>query len=130
MESTSEDRILAAVSHLGIFLNLLGIVLALIIYLLKQEQSKFIAHHAKQAVGFQLVVVIAGAVAGFSGFGVALGSLFFGPGPGVVGIVGVAVFFWLTIVLVAICAIVGAVRALMGKDFQYPLVGELIDRIV
>lgn len=129
MELTHEEKILAVISHLGLFLNPIGIILALAIYLLKKEQSRFIAQHARQAVGFQVVVAIVGVIAGLSGFGLILGGLFYGPGPGIAGAFGIAIIFWFTIILVALCAVVGAYRALIGKDFQYPLVGDLINRI-
>jgi len=127
LEATSEERILSALSHLGLFFYLPGIIVALAIYFYKREQSIFVAQHAKQAAGFQIMVVIVGAIAGFGGFGLVLGGLILGHAAGVVGVVA---FFWLTVLLIALCAVVGIVRALMGKEFNYPLVGELINKIV
>ena len=124
--TTSEERILSAISHLGLFFHLPGLFIALLIYLFKRESSAFIAQHALQAIGFQVVVMLIGGVFGFGAMGLVFGGLILG---GAAGVAGVAVFLWFTVVLLALCAAVGIYRALLGKDFTYPLVGEFIKKI-
>ena len=126
MDTTSEERILSAISHLGLFFHLPGLFIALLIYLFKRERSAFIAQHALQAIGFQVVVMLIGGLFGFGALGLVFGGLIMG---GAAGVVGVAVFLWFTVVLLALCAAVGIYRAMLGKDFTYPLIGELINKI-
>lgn len=126
LNTTSEERILSAISHLGLFFHLPGLFIALLIYFAKREHSVFIAQHALQAIGFQIVMMLLGGIFGFGAMGLVFGGLIMG---GVAGVVRMAVFLWFTVVLLALCAVVGICRAMLGKDFTYPLIGEFINRI-
>ena len=111
---SSEERTMALLAHLSIFLNLitgfLGAGAALLIYLLYKDKSRYVAYQSLQALFFQLIFF----------FG---GSLLVG-------------FFWLvtgllSLVLVGLvligCLVYGiyaAVEAYHGKDFKYWLVGD------
>jgi len=58
----SDDKTMALLCHLlGIFTWFLG---ALIIWLIKKDQSRFIDHHGKEALNFQITVGIAYIAAG------------------------------------------------------------------
>jgi uncharacterized Tic20 family protein len=53
---TSDERTLAVITHVfGIFFSFFP---ALIIYLLKKDESPYVAEHAKEALNFQLSVAI------------------------------------------------------------------------
>lgn len=53
---TSDEKTLAILSHLlGIFFSFIP---ALIIYLSKKEQSAYVAAHAREALNFQLSVIL------------------------------------------------------------------------
>jgi len=61
-ELTSEDRNLAVVAHLlGILTMFVG---ALIIWLIKKDDSPFVDDQAKEAINFQITIFIANAVSG------------------------------------------------------------------
>ncbi|MBK8258817.1 MAG: DUF4870 domain-containing protein [Polyangiaceae bacterium] len=57
-ESTpsQEDRILAALSYLGYFLGF-WLLIPIVIYVLKREKSRFVAHHALRAVLLHLIAI-------------------------------------------------------------------------
>ncbi|HMO31630.1 MAG TPA: DUF4870 domain-containing protein [Lacibacter sp.] len=53
---TSDEKTLAILSHLlGIFFSFIP---ALVIYLSKKDQSPYVAEHAKEALNFQLSILI------------------------------------------------------------------------
>lgn len=53
---TSEEKTLAILSHLlGLFFSFIP---SLVIYLSKKEQSVYVASHAKEALNFQLSVIV------------------------------------------------------------------------
>ncbi len=60
---TSDERTIAVITHiLGIFFSFIP---ALIIYLLKKDDSTYIAEHAKEALNFQISVAIYATVSVF-----------------------------------------------------------------
>jgi uncharacterized Tic20 family protein len=61
-EVTSDDRLWALLAHLSYFV--LGIFGPLIIWLVKKEESAFVEDQAKEALNFQLSVLIATLVCG------------------------------------------------------------------
>lgn len=104
---SSDDRTLALLAHLlGIFFSIFG---ALIIWLVKKDTSPFVDDQAKEALNFQLTVLIAYAVAGVT---TCLG----------VGFVLLAVTYFGNIVL----CIMAAVAANRGERYRYPLTLRLL----
>jgi len=61
-EVTSDDRLWALLAHLSYFV--VGIFGPLIIWLVKKEESAFVEDQAKEALNFQLSVVISTLVCG------------------------------------------------------------------
>jgi uncharacterized Tic20 family protein len=58
---TSEERVLAALAHVGIIaniFNLIGIVGAVLIWFFQQKKSQYVASHALQALVFQVLTVV------------------------------------------------------------------------
>jgi uncharacterized Tic20 family protein len=62
--STSEDRQMAFFAHLGG--ALLGWLVPLIIWLIKKDKSKFVDDQGKEALNFQLTMLIGHVVGAFS----------------------------------------------------------------
>ncbi|MHC4218200.1 MAG: DUF4870 domain-containing protein [Planctomycetota bacterium] len=106
-ELPGEDRNLAVVAHLlGILTTFLG---ALVVWLIKKDDSPFVDDQAKEALNFQITIFIAQAVAGMLTM-VVIGC------------------FILPVILVAnfILCIVAAVAASQGQWYRYPMTLRLI----
>ena len=56
LEISSDDRMWAMMAHLAMFV--FAIFGPLIIYLVKKEESQFVAAHAREALNFQIAVMI------------------------------------------------------------------------
>jgi uncharacterized Tic20 family protein len=106
-EIKSEDKTMAMLCHLlGIVTWFLG---ALIIWLIKKDQSKFVDDQGKEALNFQLTMLIAYLIAAATCL-VGIG-FFIAP---IVGIVDV------------IFCIIGAIAANRGEYYRYPFALRLI----
>ena len=53
-EPTSDERLLALLSHLSVFMG--GIILPLIIWATQKDKSKFVRFHSLQAIFYQLAL--------------------------------------------------------------------------
>jgi uncharacterized Tic20 family protein len=105
--STKEERNFAMLAHLlGTVTHVFG---ALIIWLVKKDDSAFIAEEAKEALNFQITMLI-GYVIG-SGLAVVL-----------IGFVILPVLYVLNIVF----CILGAVAASKGQSYRYPFALRLV----
>jgi uncharacterized Tic20 family protein len=107
-ELTSEDRNFAVVAHLlGILTMFVG---ALIVWLIKKDDSPFVEDQAKEAINFQITIFIAQAVAGMLVPVIGLGCLL------------------LPAVLVAniVLCIVAALATSQGQWYRYPMTLRLI----
>jgi uncharacterized Tic20 family protein len=130
---TAGERLLAAISHLLILLNLPGIFVTAIILLLSRRGSPYVRHHARKAIHLQffenaltigLLAIFAAIIIG-SGFmskgkssGAALDAAF-GAGLGIVLVF--VVLIGVETVIFGIPAIIGALRALSTSQFRYPV---------
>jgi uncharacterized Tic20 family protein len=106
ISSTPEERQLAFLCHLGG--AFLSILVPLIIWLLKKDQSRFVEDQAKEALNFQITLLIGHFVAGLTicfTLGVVNGGLY------VVGLV---------------FGILAAVAANKGEVYRYPFAIRLI----
>jgi uncharacterized Tic20 family protein len=98
---TADDRTWAMLSHLsGIFTSFVG---PLIIWIVKKDQSPFVEDQAKEALNFQLTLLIGYAVAGITAF-FCIGFLL------AVVISVVAIIF----------GILGTMAANKGEAYRYP----------
>ncbi|MFL5747282.1 MAG: DUF4870 domain-containing protein [Niastella sp.] len=101
---TSDERTLALLSHvLTIFF---WIFPPLIIYLIKKDESKFVAEHAKESLNFQITV------------GIVFIILF-------LTIIGIFLL-WIVGILVLVLVIVATVKASESKLYRYPFTLRLI----
>lgn len=117
MKADSTDKVLAAIAHLG-FLSGIGFFFApLIIWLLKKEESPFLAHHAKQAMVYQgstfllmSLLGIGGTVMSFLTAG--LGFFLLIPGLGILSI------------LLLVPSVMATIKAANEEEYYYPVCGE------
>jgi len=105
-EIKSEDKTMAMLCHLlGILTAFLG---PLIIWLIKKDQSPFVDDQGKEALNFQITLVIAHAVAG------AAVCLHW-------GILNLVIW-----VFAVVFGIMGSVAANRGEKYRYPVALRLI----
>jgi len=125
--SQADEHTWAMLAHLSVLVNLftgvLGPVVALIIYLMFANRSKYVAYHAIQSFLFQLVV--------WYGIGVMWG---------IVGLLCIVIIgfvlapiaciltpiFLLGMAIAPIYGIWGAIQTSQGQDFKYWLIGDWV----
>ena len=101
---TSDEKTMAILSHI---LNLVApIVAPLIIYLIKKDESPFIASHSRESLNFQITVMLACAI------------LF-------ITVIGL-LFIWVVGIFSLICVVIATIRASEGKLYRYPMSLRLI----
>ncbi|MBS1746295.1 MAG: DUF4870 domain-containing protein [Bacteroidetes bacterium] len=101
---TSDEKTMALLSHLlTFFFPILG---PLIIYLVKKDESSFVAYHAKESLNFQITLFI-------------ICFLLF------ISIVGI-LLLWAVGIISVILVIVATIRASEGKLYKYPFCIRLI----
>jgi len=125
--SPSDERTWAMLAHLSVLANLatgfLGPVIALVIYLVYKERSRYAAYQSMQAFVFQLIAWVGG--------GVLVGAAW-----AISGIL-TAVFIGLLCMPFAcllsflplgalVYGIIGGVQCSQGQDFRYWLVGDWV----
>jgi uncharacterized Tic20 family protein len=133
--STGDERMLATLVHLSVLLNLctgwLGMLAALIVYLIYRERSKYIEFQALQSLLFQVATWIlptaAVIVLWIASF---LLLPLFGVGLLLMPCAVIASLLLAVVPLAAaIYGIIGAVECGAGKDFRYWLVGAWTEKI-
>jgi uncharacterized protein len=107
--STEEERTLGMLCHLlGILTGFLG---PLILWLVKKDSSRYVDHHGRESLNFQLTLMLV-----MTGLGVMIFVLMFF----VIGILLVPVMMILGI-LALVAEILAAVAAQRGEWHRYPL---------
>ncbi len=132
------DRQWAASAHfLALLLALMtawmagvaGIVGAGIIYLLKREDSPFATEHAREAINFNLSMLLYSAVAVAMGI-VLVGATVLTLGIGLIVTVPAGLLLLATIAAIAVmwlvCSLVAGFKAWNGEHYRYPLTLRLI----
>jgi len=105
---TANDKNIAVLTHLGgIFF---GFIPGLIVWLLKKDDNAYIGEQAREALNFQITMIIAYMVAWILAF----------------LLIGFLLFPVLWIANLALC-IVAATRVSKGEDYQYPFALRLIN---
>lgn len=100
----SDEKMMGMLAHLiTIFSSFLG---PLIIYLVKKDESEFVAEHAKESLNFQITVAI---------ICIAL----------IITVIGI-LFVWIVGIISVVFAIIAAVKANEGKPYKYPFCIRLI----
>jgi len=113
---TRTEKNLAMVIHLSAFINgVFPIVIPLLIWLLKKDESYFINEHGKSALNFQLTTLIIG-----------LGAVTFGVftfGLGLIIVAPLAVVFGIVYIIFIVLATINASN---GQLYKYPFSFNLI----
>ena len=104
---SSDEKSLALLSHL--LCLIVGVFAPLLIWLLKKDESQFIAEHAKESLNFQISVMIYSIVATILCF-VVIGFI----------------LFPLLAVFALVVIIIAAVKASKGECYRYPLTIRLV----
>jgi uncharacterized Tic20 family protein len=115
------EREHAAWVHLGILSSLLGapVVLSLVLWLMKREKSAFIDDHGKEAVNFQISMVLysMGSVA----VAWVVGLMTCG-----IGVV-LAPLAWVAILIVSVVGVINGYQAAnSGRVYRYPVTIRLV----
>jgi uncharacterized protein len=132
-EISQEDRVLAGIAHLSVFIGF-PVVAPLVIYAIKKDQSRFVAYHALQAAITHISVfplTIVGAVLGGI-VSIAGGALLAHASPfAFFGMFGFwylgAMLPWLLVALVSLWA---GFQAFSGNGYRVPIASGIVDRIM
>ena len=109
-QATSDERTWAMVAHLGsiagmvVGVGTLGWVAPLIIWLIKREQSRFVAFHALEELLFHLLCIAAGLVIGTILLMTCVGVLF-------LPLLALGALVW---------SVISAIKANNGEAYRYP----------
>lgn len=136
-DPSQEDRLLAAAAYIGYFTGF-WLVVPIVVYVVRREKSRFVAHHAMRAVLLHLVLIplsflcmVLSLVAS-----VILVTALHGPGPhshdreSLLAGVTMLVFWgsWLLpMFLYLIVTVLAAIRAFQGRMNRTSLLGRLSD---
>jgi uncharacterized protein len=101
---TSDEKTMALLAHVLTFV--FPILAPLVIYLIKKDESSFVAYHAKESLNFQITLFI-------------ICILLF------ITIIGI-LLLWIVGIIGAILVIVATIRASEGKLYKYPFAIRLI----
>ena len=104
----SNDKLLAILCHVSIFLGV-GFILPLIVYLVKKTESELVAAHAREVLNFHISLLI------YSMCAIPLALI----------VIGIPILMGLGL-MAAICAIIAAIRASEGGFYYYPLTIRMI----
>jgi len=129
--SPSDERTWAMLAHLSVLLNLFtgffGPIVALIIYFVYKDRSRYMAYQSMQAFVFQLIWWVGG--------GLLIGGIWGATGLLSIVLIGllcipfalIATFILLIMPLVSLVyGVVGGIQASQGQDFRYWLVGDWV----
>jgi uncharacterized Tic20 family protein len=114
-------------AHLSVLLNLvsgfLGIIVALLIYLVYKNRSKYVAYHSMQAFLFQLIWWLGGGILTALVW-VVTGVL----SVVLIGLVLIPLACVISLIPLAslVYGVVGAVQCNNGQDFRYWLIGDWV----
>lgn len=100
----SDERTMALLSHVLAFV--VWFIAPLVIYLVKKDESSFVAEHAKEALNFQITMTIVAIVMFISIIGIFL--------------------LWLLGIVCTVLIIVATIKASEGKLYRYPFTIRLI----
>lgn len=105
---SNDDKNIATITHLGG--TVFSFIPALIVWVLKKDDSEYISSQAKEALNFQITVLIAQFIAGI------LALI-------LIGFVLMGIIWLLNIVL----CIIAAISTSKGENYRYPMTLRLIN---
>ncbi len=95
---TSDEKTMGILSH--ILTLVLGFIAPLVIYLIKKDESSYIADQARESLNFQLTLVLACIVLAVTIIGILL--------------------IWPVVIVGWVFVIIATIRASEGKKYRYP----------
>ncbi len=101
---TQDEKTIAILAHVLTFFS--SILAPLIIYVIKKDDSPFVASHAKESLNFQITIALAMIV------------LF-------ITIIGIFLM-WIVGIYALVCVIIATIRASEGKLYRYPFTLRLV----
>ncbi len=101
---TSDEKTLALVAHLVTIVS--SFIGPLIIYLIKKDDSEFVANHAKESLNFQITMAL-----------ISIGLF--------ITLIGIFLL-WIVGLAVIVFVIVATIKASEGKLYRYPFTLRLI----
>lgn len=129
---SGEEKILAGLSHLGIVVWMVGVVVGLLVWFNQRDRGRFSSFQGLQAAVYQMFVV----AFYFVGTMFFMGCMFLGmfgsiaiDRPEFMPILmpfGMIIIFGLML-LAIVYGVVGAVTCFMGKDFRYIIIGGWLE---
>lgn len=134
---SKEEKLMALLSHLSIFIPNIGILAPIVIWVTNKEKSDFVRFNTLQAIFFQLIFFVLMMLFIFVGIILMLASipwfdLSSNAEPGIVlflSMVFMFMFFPLWIIF-GIYAVVASIKSYKGKMFKYAIIGRIIERKV
>lgn len=105
---SNDEKNIATVTHLGG--TVFSFIPALIVWILKKDDSTYLSAQAKEALNFQITVLIAQFIAGILIF-ILVGFVLMG-------------IIWLANIVLCIIA---AISTSKGEDYRYPLTLRLVN---
>jgi uncharacterized Tic20 family protein len=106
---TSDDRVLAVLSHILSIVPGIGIFGPLVIYLVKRDQPGFVLENARESLNFQLTMIIFAIISALLVL-IAIGII----------------LLWALGILNVILVIIAAIRVSENKIYRYPFNLRLI----
>jgi len=106
---SSDDRLVAILSHILAIVPGIGILGPLVIYLLKKDESAFVAANAKESLNFQMTIILLYLIS-FILMVILIG--FF--------------MFWVIGILNTVLVIVATIKASENRIYRYPFNMRLI----
>jgi uncharacterized Tic20 family protein len=101
---SSDEKTMAILSH--VLTLVVGFIAPLIIYLIKKDESSFIAHHARESLNFQITIFI---------IIIAL----------IITVIGI-LLIWIVGIIALVFVIIATIKASEGKLYKYPFSLRLI----
>ncbi|HKH63568.1 MAG TPA: DUF4870 domain-containing protein [Flavitalea sp.] len=101
---TSDERMMAILSH--ILCLIVWLFAPLVIYLVKKDESKFVAAHAKESLNFQITIMIVAIIL-------------------IVTVIGI-LLLWVLGIVSTVLIIIATIKASENKIYRYPFTIRLI----
>ncbi len=134
---SKEEKLMALLSHLSIFIPNIGILAPLIIWITNKEKSNFVRFNALQAIFFQLIFFILMMLFMFAGIILMLIAIPWfdmnsNAEPGITFFLSMVFMFmyfplW---TIFSIYAVIASVKSYKGRIFGYAIIGRIIKRKV
>ena len=125
--SQSDERTWAMIAHLSVLANLVtgffGPVVAIIIYLVYKDRSRYVAYHSMQAFVFQLIWWVGGGA--LAGLAWAVSGVLSAVLIGLLCMPFACIISFLPMAAI-VYGIIGGVQTAQGQDFKYWLIGDWV----